>query len=270
LTALGEAVARAFVDAGATAITVDAACLGLAGFGRPEDQRLLRDWSDQRGLARCVVTVTDGDLIVAAGTPEGWGVGIIAGTGSIAVGRDRQGRTARAGGWGHLFGDEGSAYAVVLAALRRVARRADGRDSRPSRSDPLTVRLCAALGVDEPMGLVPTLYAPGIDRTAIAALAPIVLEAAGEDPTIIAEVLEPAGRELAEAVMAVARSLGWSSGTLPLALAGGFLLASRDVTRSLIDQLERSGYQPVGNPVPDPVRGALILARQALDPTQQT
>ena len=63
-------------------------------------------------------SVNDGDLVVAAGTPEGWGVGLIAGTGSIAVGRAPDGRTARAGGWGHLIGDEGSAYGVVLDALR--------------------------------------------------------------------------------------------------------------------------------------------------------
>ena len=186
LAALDEAVEQAFADAGSSVSRVEVACLGLAGFGRPEDQSLLREWSNSRGLAHQLLTVTDGDLVVAAGTPEGWGVGVIAGTGSIAVGRDREGRTARAGGWGHLFGDEGSAYAVVLAALKRVARRADGREAGSEGSDPLTERLCACIGpaATEPMGArARRLHAPGVDRAAIAALAPVVLEAAREDPS---------------------------------------------------------------------------------------
>ena len=59
------------------------------------------------------LTFVVADLVVAAGTPEGWGVGVIAGTGSIAVGRAEDGRTARAGGWGHLIGDERRPLASV-------------------------------------------------------------------------------------------------------------------------------------------------------------
>ena len=108
--------------------------------------------------------VNDGDLVVAAGTPEGWGVGVIAGTGSIAVGRATDGRTARAGGWGHLIGDEGSAYGVVLETLRLVARRADGRDPRPPGRDLLAERICTALGVAEVSQIVTTIYSPDFDR----------------------------------------------------------------------------------------------------------
>src|SRR5262249_24385520 len=81
---------------------VAAACRGLAGFDRPDDRATLAGWADEARVARRLVLVNDGDLVVAAGTPEGWGVGVIAGTGSIAVGRTPDGRTARAGGWGHL------------------------------------------------------------------------------------------------------------------------------------------------------------------------
>ena len=172
--------------------------------------------------------VNDGDLVVAAGTPEGWGVGVIAGTGSIAVGRAKDGRTARAGGWGHLIGDEGSAYGVVLDALRLVARRADGRDPRPSGRDPLTERLCAALGVAEASQIVTTIYSPEFIAHRIASLAPEVLAACAEAPETGEQLLIPAGAALAETVAAVARSLGWTSGVLPLAVAGGFLLSADD------------------------------------------
>ncbi|MDR3636587.1 MAG: BadF/BadG/BcrA/BcrD ATPase family protein [Isosphaeraceae bacterium] len=264
LAALEYAIDRAFHAAGESVREVDVACLGLAGFARPDDQRLLRDWAGGRPLSRRLLLVTDGDLALAAGTPEGWGVGVIAGTGSIAVGRDRDGRTARAGGWGPLIGDEGSAYAVVLAAFRRVVRRADGRDVRALEPDPLTSHLLAALGVAEIQGLIPALHAPVMDRARIAGLAPAVLAASEQDPTVVDDLLAPAGRELAQAVAAVARALGWTSGDLPLACAGGFLLAADAVRQGLLDELKRLGYVPSATAVAEPVRGAVILARHAL------
>ena len=138
LQSLDTAIRSAFHAAGLTPEPVDVICLGLAGFDRPDDRKILREWAEHAGWARSILIVNDGDLVIAAGTPEGWGVGVIAGTGSIAVGRTKDGRTARAGGWGHLIGDEGSAYRVVLDALRLVARRTDGRDARLAAHDLLT------------------------------------------------------------------------------------------------------------------------------------
>ena len=107
-----------------------------------------------------------------------------------------------------------------------VARRADGRDPRPAGRDPLTERLCAALGVIEASQIVTTLYSPEFDRARIASLAPEVLAACAEDPEVAQRLLVPAGGALADTVAAVARSLGWPSGVLPLATAGGFLLSA--------------------------------------------
>ncbi|HEX8202142.1 MAG TPA: BadF/BadG/BcrA/BcrD ATPase family protein [Isosphaeraceae bacterium] len=264
---LGRAIATAFAAAGRAPGPVAVACLGLAGFDRPEDRQLLEEWSAQGRWADRLVLVNDGDLVVAAGTPRGWGVAVIGGTGSIAVGRAPDGRTARAGGWGYLFGDEGSAYAVAVAALRRVARRADGREPTGADSDPLTRHLCRALGIAGPGGLVSALYAPGVDRARVAALAPTVLTAAAEDEAIAREILRPAGSDLAAMVRAAARTLGWAGGGLPLAMAGGFLLAAPVVARSLLDHLKTAGYDPLCTPVPEPALGAVVLAERALDAT---
>jgi anhydro-N-acetylmuramic acid kinase len=190
---------------------------------------------------------------------------VIAGTGSIAVGRNAAGRSARAGGWGPLIGDEGSAYAVALAALRLATRRADGREPRPGRDDPLTNRLCRALEVARPAEIVTAIYAPGFDRVRIAALAPVVLAAAEQDPALVPLVLEPAGKALAEMAAAVARALDWPAGPLPLALAGSFLLAAEAISGALCTGLGQTGYAVETTPVAEPVRGALVLARQALE-----
>ena len=135
---LHRAISEAFSSAGSIQEPADLACFGLAGFDRPDDEDVINGWSECTRWTRKVILVNDGDMVLAAGTPEGYGVGLIAATGSIAVGRTRSGATARAGGWGHLMGDEGSGYAVALAGLRRVARLADGRESSRSAPDVLT------------------------------------------------------------------------------------------------------------------------------------
>jgi N-acetylglucosamine kinase-like BadF-type ATPase len=263
--ALDAAIRAAFDDARLAPAPVDVACFGLAGFDRRSDRQILADWAEEAGWARRLVTANDGDLVIAAGTPQGWGIGVIAGTGSIAVGRTADGRTARAGGWGHKIGDEGSAYAVVLDALRLVARRADGREPpHPSGRDDLTERLCAALNVNDPSEIVTTIYAPEFDRSRMAALAPEVLAACQANSEATEFLLAPAGRALAEMVVAVARSLEFSSNVLPLGAAGSFLLSATAVRQAMIDGVTRLGYQPAVTLVPHPVGGAVLLAEKAL------
>ena len=130
--------------------------------------------------------------------------------------------------------------------------------------DPLSVHLCLALGIPGPDRLVSVLYSPGFDRSKIAALAPAVLAAAAEDVSIAEELLRPAGVELAEIVMAAARTLGLESGPLPVAMAGGLLLSSRDIVQSMLDCLRSQGYEPIATPAPEPARGALVLARRLI------
>jgi N-acetylglucosamine kinase-like BadF-type ATPase len=262
--ALDQAITMAFSETDLSLRPVQAACLGLAGFDRPADRELLGSWSEESGWADQLVFANDGELVIAAGTPEGWGLGVISGTGSIAVGRTPDGRSARAGGWGPLLGDEGSGYAVALKALRMVARRFDGRDDRPHPADSLTYRLCRALGIDSPTHLVAAIYAPDCDRARIAALAADVVKAADDDPEIERTILEPAGRELAVAVAAVAKTLKLSNGPIPLAMAGGFLLASTSVSASLVSHLTSLGFQLEAAEVPEPVLGAVLLAQRWL------
>lgn len=272
--ALTEAIQAAFRDADIAPHPVDVACLGLAGFDRPNDRRLLRQWIREGRWARQEILVSDGALVIAAGTPEGWGVGLIAGTGSIAVGRWPDGRTARAGGWGYLFGDEGSAYAVAVAGLRWVAHRVDGRVS-PNADDVLTGRICKALGIESPIvgvdcpeDIVSAVYAADFDRAKIAALASVVVEAAAEDPFVAEAILIPAANDLAELVSIVARRLGWHEwnyeGPLPLAVAGGFILSCPVVYEGLLSALDQMGLAVSPTRVSEPVRGAILLAQKAL------
>ena len=272
--ALDAAIRAAFDDAGLEPAPVNVACLGLAGFDRPDDRAILTGWANETHVARRLVLVNDGDLVVAAGTPEGWGVGVIAGTGSIAVGRTPDGRTAPRRRLGPPDRRRGQRLSPRPGRAppggpprRRPRPRPDPATSggpADSDPDPLTARLCRALGVSRASQIVTAIYSPDSTRARIAAMAPEVLVACDEAPEDAARLLGPAGAALGETVAAVARSLGWPSGPLPLAAAGSFLLSATAVRQAMLDDLNRRGYQPALTAVPEPARGAVLLAGRAL------
>lgn len=267
IAALDAGILAAFASAGLSPEPVAVASLGIAGFDREEDHAILSNWAGGQSavpIGRLVLT-NDGRLVLAAGTSEGWGVGIIGGTGSIAVGKSRDGAFSRAGGWGHLIGDEGSAYKLVMDTLRFVAKSVDGRMPKEAASEPLNRRVMQILGLtDDPNGIVSVVYQPEYDRAKLAGLAPQIIDAIRDEPRLIPVLLKPAGVELAEAAAAVARKLHFESGRLPVGLAGSFLLGTIEVKEALKLHLERIGYAPEVREVARPVLGGIILARQEL------
>lgn len=260
LKAIEDAVTTAFAAAGRPPATVGYAVLGLAGADRPQEKSLVHAWADQFGLATKVEVVNDAQVLLAAGTPHGWGIALVAGTGSIAFGRTPDGRTGRAGGWGYLLGDEGSAYALVMFALQEVAHSADGRGPPTV----LTERLLWAMGVPKPMDLIPAVYRGGWERTALAGLAPIVLDAAGQGDQVAARIAAHGAQQLALTVAAAAMRLQLSPDQVPLAMTGGTLLNSEHYRDNVLQGLDRLGIHadPV-TLVHDPAEGGVRLAQQA-------
>jgi N-acetylglucosamine kinase-like BadF-type ATPase len=257
LNALNEAVAGAFAAAGLERIPVAGACLGMAGAGRLRDQTLIQDWARRINLATKIKITTDADILLAAGTPDGWGLAIIAGTGSMVYAGMPDGRTARGGGWGYLLGDEGSGYNLVIAGLQAVARADDDRGP-PTR---LTKALLTKMGLQNPPELIPTIYQGGWDRAALAGLAPVVLEAAETGDPVAESIVGNEARLLAETAAAVTRKLGLENTPLPVALTGGLLLGSPSYRQRLVNGLKKCNLQP--DPVhlvEDPARGAIRLA----------
>ena len=101
-------------------------------------------WVKQQEVAPAFLVVNDIELIMAGGTPDGWGVALISGTGSNCLGRARDGSIARVGGWGALMGDEGSGYALGARALRVAGQAFDGRAEAPALLDAALRHLVAA------------------------------------------------------------------------------------------------------------------------------
>lgn len=259
--ALLQAVQAAFLDAGLESRRLDAICLGMAGVDSPADIEWARGWVEHEGLAERVAVHNDGYLLLWAGTPRGWGVGLIAGTGSVTFGRSPDGRETRAGGWGWLHGDEGSAYDLGLSALRAVAQAADGR-AAPTL---LTGLVLETIGAAEAWGINDYVYQHANQRQRVAALAPLVQRAAQAGDAVAAAIERRAGENLADSALAVVRRLGLAS-PVPCALGGGALVHDDLLAQELIRAAGNLGLilEPVER-VSEPVTGAVRLALMMVD-----
>ena len=257
---LDRAVDAAFSSAKIAPGTVSAAVLALAGSDRNENRQLLNCWAANRRLARRFSLVSDVLPVLTAGTPAGWGVALIAGTGSFCYARTPDGRTAKAGGWGYLLGDEGSAYGMALAGLRSAVRAVDGRDP-PTR---LLDAFLDHLGLQHADQLVDAVHCRAKDRSAIAALARVVMDTAEAGDQAAQQVVAQAAEALAAMVLAVVRGLDLEPGRFPLALAGGPLVHRPGFRQLVISRLEKLALhpQPVAL-VPEPAAGAVAMARAA-------
>eukprot|EP00913_Durusdinium_trenchii_P035277 g33007.t1 len=248
---LRSAIDASFADANMTRRPFAAACLGIAGAGRVVDRQRIEHWAENARLTDILHVVNDALPVLYCANPDGCGIALVSGTGSFAFGRREDGTTARAGGWGYLFDDEGSAYAIAVDGLRAIAKSKDGRIPATSLVEPFL----DALGVSRVEDLVSAIYDPAMTRSRIAALCPLVFESQAAGDQVATQIVDSAATSLAELVVAVASRLGLASRTFPLAVAGGVLLHNRclqDRLQSAVRDAELT-TDPVTR-VPDPAR----------------
>ena len=200
-----------------------AICLGIAGVDRPQDAEAVRGIMRRIGAKARTLVVNDAlvALVAGAGAGDTPGVVIIAGTGSIAYGRNGTGRAARAGGWGYLLGDEGSGFWIGRRALSAIVRAADGRGP----STQLTDLVMNRLRLVRPSDLIRETYYRDLRRTAIAGLAPLVQQARDAGDAVAAEILNQAAAELTAAAASVISRLNMRGEVFPTILAGGIFKA---------------------------------------------
>lgn len=248
---IGAALAEAL--AGATPAAIVLSC---AGGDRPADKERGRAILAQLVGPAIPVDVT-GDAVAAlyAGNPAGCGVVLIAGTGSIAYGRNGEGDERRAGGWGHLIGDEGSAVWIGVEGLRAAAHHTDGRGAATA----ITAHVLRELGVATFMETLAFLYGKPHPPPAVLAGARAVSRASAENDAIAVSIVRRGAHALARAASVVAASLGLEEG--PLYLAGGAFESlpslERAVRSELLAMLPRASVESVRE---EPAMGAARLA----------
>lgn len=254
---LHEAIAKACSSANVSPLRVQSVCIGAAGAGHEEINATVNRVAQQI-LPNAQVTVV-GDMVIAleAALPEQPGVIALAGTGSIAYGRNG-GETARAGGWGFRISDEGSGHWIGQAAVAAVIRAHD-----MARETTLFARIAHEWNVTSRDELV--VKANATPAPDFATLVRVVQQAAAAHDEVAEEIMRRAGAQLAQLTLAVLRRL-WNPGdAVRVAVGGGVFVNSSQVRTAFYSALHAEWPKTaVSFKISEPVVGALWMARRAI------
>lgn len=255
---LGEGVSQVCAAAGITTEQIDAAFFGLPGYGEASADVAELDAMPARILGhdryRC-----GNDMVCGwAGSLVGEdGINVISGTGSMTYG-ERLGVGHRVGGWGELFGDEGSAYWIATRGLNAFSRMSDGRIPRGPLHGLLGERLEISSDLDA-VGLIIGTW--GGDRSRIAALATTVCEAAREGDSEAIRVVSDAVRELATLIETTRSLLGFGDDeVVPVSYSGGMFTDDGYLASFRAALAELPAEYDLRVPLLDPALGAAVYA----------
>ncbi|MCY4594765.1 MAG: ATPase [Bryobacterales bacterium] len=227
----------------------EAACFAMSG--GPGGKEAILNESIRAGAVK---VTTDADAALEGASPGMPGIAVIAGTGSMALGRDQAGRTVRCGGWGYAFGDEGGAFDIVRRAVRKALAAEEGW-GEPTALRETLIEATASKTVNEALH---RFYTSEWPRDRIARLAPTVDLVATEGDPVACRVMKEAGSVLGSLTEIVEGCLPRSDPDLTIYPVGG-VFHSRLVRESFEFRLEPLDLR-IGEPAHDAPVGALLMA----------
>jgi len=245
---------------------IHAICIGVAGASIPEIAANIRSiLSEQTPQINPADIEVVGDNVIALEAAFGAGPGVvaIAGTGSLAYGRDAAGRIARAGGWGFAISDEGSGHWIGRRAISAILHARD--QGLETALAAMVLHAWKLATIDELVQQANSTPPPDFPH-----LFPMVLHAAEEGDCIARDLLADAGAKLADLAIAVIRRLAphpsmemAATDLLPVAMTGSVFRQSSDVRQVFCNTLQTTfpGID-VRQELVDPVEGALARARR--------
>jgi N-acetylglucosamine kinase-like BadF-type ATPase len=231
-----------------------AVCAGISGVDRSAVHRPLLAWMRRHIPARHYLLTSDAAIALAAAVHDAPGIIVIAGTGSIALARDNEGKLLRAGGWGVPFDDHGSGYDLGRKAVGAALEAFDGRGPHTLLMD----RICRHLDLEE----ITEVVSQQLEPQQVAALFPLVMEAASEGDLVARHLCDDAARDLASLAVALLKRADWTRRRTPVVTTGGVFKSSHLIRRAFARHLRR--FAPLARVellVRPPVEGALWLAR---------
>lgn len=255
---LRELICTCCDKAGRHVSELGAIVLGLAGVGSDAIRARLADALKatfrKNNLGDLPVTIeTDARIGLEGAFEGGYGVVLIAGTGSIVIGKVPPGTVSSVGGWGRVLGDEGSGYFLGVEALKAVARDMDGREDATY----LRTQLAERHGWTSRSKIIAAVYQDKID---IPSLAPIVLHGASHADPVCERILRTAAHDIVAQLAVLARRMG-PQHRVGVVLVGGLIDHDTPYTRILRDTIEHTLPQvEVSMPLHPPVWGAVLMA----------
>lgn len=256
---IDQAIADACSQAGIAISDITSACAAIAGINHPIHYHTMKDALDEAFHIAGLELVTDARAALEGALDGKAGVVVIAGTGSISIGVNQDGQTARSGGFGPTLSDEGSGYYIAQGALKAVVSSFDGRSPQTS----LAERICKKLGVASPSDLPGVIYNSDSEPVEIASLAELVHEAALDGDEVARQILESAGRELGRLAASVIEKLALHSSAFRVACVGSVFRSGEFVLEPLRKAVSAIAPQAhVGPPLHSPAIGAAKLAQE--------
>jgi len=260
VTNIVQAINEACDRGGASRGDITGAMLGLGGVRRADLKQRVRDSFTKRLGIRKTEVVTDAEIALFATTLGKPGLVVIAGTGSVCLGKNEKGELAISGGWGPLAGDEGGGVGIAQQALHSVAKASDGRGTPTVLSE----RAAEYFRASGPENLIVAIYSPQVDNMRIAGFARLVVETALEGDTIAGEILKDAGDELGIAACAVIRKLGLSRRKVPIGCVGSVFNAGKLLTGPMLETIRKCASAAyLAEPLMSPAHAAALMAFQS-------
>lgn len=234
-----------------------AATFGLAGVRRADIRQRVRESFIKRIAVKNVVVVTDAEIALYATTLGKSGLVVIAGTGSVCLGKNDEDKSAISGGWGPLAGDEGGGVGIARDALHAVAKASDGRGKATELSERASEYFRAA----GPENLIVAIYSPQVDNTRIAGFARLVVESALDGDKIAVDILNDAGRELGIAAVAVITKLKLQNQKVPIGCVGSIFNAGKILTEPMLETVRKIAPNAfLTEPLMPPAHAAALMA----------
>lgn len=242
---------------------IEASVLCLAGLDFPADERVLARAHGDSGFGRLVL---ENDTVAGlrAGSPAGWGVGIVVGAGINAVGVGPDGRRARFAGLGPLSGDRGGGGGLGLGALGAAVRAGDRRGGRTS----LEALVPAHFGMRRPIDVTLAMYHGRLPEGRVDELAAVAVRAAREGDAVALGLLGELADECAAFATASIRRLRLTRLEVPVVLSGGVARGAGELlARPVEDRVRAIAPAAVVSVLhAPPVLGAALLALDLVAP----
>ncbi len=228
--------------------------VGFAGASNPSAGILLEQAIREEGFSGELRLAGDHETMLY-GAVGREGAVLISGTGSICMGKNGWGETARCGGWGYLIGDEGSGYAIGRDILAAVARAHDGRGPNTL----LSGQVFETLGISRMEELIRFVYDPATDKAKIASLAPLLISALEREDEAARAIAVRAAGELALMAATVLGRLSLEAGVIALT---GSILTQMPAIRQRVEEELASRYPALSciQPRQDAAVGAAAMA----------
>jgi len=229
-------------------------CMGSAGLGRKNEQLFFQEVFSRLLPHTSMQLCNDGEILLVGGVKKLEGYCLIAGTGSFALGRSRDGEKVRAGGHGYMLGDEGSAWWIADQAVRRTIRSHEGRDLETS----MEASLLQYFELTELDGFV-ELFHHKYEKPKVARSAPIVTEFALRKDPLALDIITKAVDELVALLRSLYKRLPLIEPDL--VLSGGVLENDPLIRPMVLSRLEHQIPQiTVVTDTGSALDGACILA----------